>query len=119
MDKLSPKQEQAAMLLAMGRSGKDVADTVGVTPETICTWKRDAVFEATINRQKLELFFSIRDRFRLTTNKALIALEDIIDNPSSDIVKLRACVELLKLTEFKEPIFLVSGIGESTLEKGN
>ncbi len=114
MANLKPKQEQAAFLLASGMLGKDVANTVGVTPETISSWRKDENFEICINRYRLEYVESARERLRLMTGKALSALEELIDKGSTDTVKLKACSEVIKHAGFKNPEQLLWGIGRTS-----
>lgn len=47
---LRPKQVLAASLLVQGRQGKEVAQMVGVSPETISRWRQQAGFQSLMHR---------------------------------------------------------------------
>lgn len=49
---LPPRQVAAAQLLAIGRSGRQVAAAVGVEEHTITRWRRAAAFRAELRRQQ-------------------------------------------------------------------
>jgi uncharacterized protein YjcR len=113
MDNLKPKQEQAAFLLASGKLGKDVAEAVGVTPETISHWKKDSAFEALTNKYKIDIMENVIDILRYTAGNALATLNYLIEHGSSETVKLKACSEAIKRLGFKNPEILVWGIGST------
>ncbi len=75
MGELKPKQEQAAILLASGMSGKETAENLGITPETVSQWKKDPHFQAFKNRLRLETVERTRELLRSLSVKALKRLE--------------------------------------------
>jgi transposase len=54
---LSQEQMNAIEHLILGKSDRAVAETVGVTRQTICEWRNhDPLFIAELNRQRSELW---------------------------------------------------------------
>lgn len=117
MGDLKPKQEQAAILLVSGMSGKETAESVGVTPETVSQWKKDPYFEAFTNQLRLETIESSREKLRFLSGKALKRLEHLIDNSESETIKLKASVEILKLSGLTDPETVLWGIGYTDVSK--
>ena len=76
---LTPQQEAAADLLAVGATVTDVAAKVGVTRQTVSEWlNQDPSFQATFNRRRQDLWDRASDRLRALVPKALDALENAI-----------------------------------------
>jgi hypothetical protein len=116
MSELSPKQEKAAILLASGLSCKATAQEVGITPETISQWKNDTSFKALINTLKMEAILNAREQLRDLCVTAVAGIQDLMVNSKSDAVKLKACVEVLKMSGLHDSESFGWGIGpvEST-----
>ena len=49
---LTPKQEKAALLLAEGETGVDVAKQLKITPQTVVQWRKKLLFQAALNRHR-------------------------------------------------------------------
>jgi DNA-binding CsgD family transcriptional regulator len=113
MAKLKPNQEQAAYLIATGSSCKEAAEAAGVTPETISQWKRNDVFTAKCNEYRREVMDSMRDGVRSLSSTALSNLQNLIENAESENVKLRACLEVLKMQGMSDPQYWGWGIGHA------
>jgi len=114
---LKPTQDQAAYLLATGSSCKEAAEAVGVTPETISQWNKNSAFIARCNEYKQEVVDSLRDGVRSLSKTALSNLQDLIENAESESVKLKACLEVLKMQGMSNPESWGWGIGYTTAEK--
>lgn len=90
MDKLTPKQIEAAHCLVLGRSGKDTAETVGVQPEIISRWKNEPQFAAHMNLLKQESLDAMVDQMRRLGMEALSTLLDVMRNSKSDRARMKA-----------------------------
>lgn len=97
MIKLTPKQVQAANLLAIGRKAKDVAAEIDVTPQTISAWKRDAGFTVYQNRLKMELAEAARDSLRASAKEATDSLVDLLRNSDNDEVRRKTAINILEM----------------------
>ena len=117
MAELKPNHEQAAYMIATGSSCKEAAEAVGVTPETISQWKKSDVFTAKCNEYKKEVVDSLRDWIRSLSKTALANLQDLIENAEAENVKLRACLEVLKMQGLSNPESWGWGIGNTTPEE--
>lgn len=90
MDKLTPKQIEAAHSLVAGRSGKETAKSVGVQPETISRWKNEPQFIAYMNLLKQEGLDGMVDQMRRLGTDALSTLLDVMRNSKSDRARMKA-----------------------------
>ena len=108
---LTPKKIEAAVRLALGQTGIEVALYVDVTPETISHWKKEPEFQAYLNELKLEAMESSREALRELSGKAVQGLEELITSAKSENVKLRACTIVLELTGVNDPETWGWGIG--------
>lgn len=106
---LSPKQGQAVVLLAMGKACKDVAASLGVTPETISRWKREPHFLAGLNQLRHDLFDTARDQLLFAAPEAVTAVKQLL-NSANQQMKLEAAKLILKMVtdldyKGRNPIF--------------
>lgn len=95
---LSPSQGQAVLLLASGRTGRQVADTVGVTPETVSRWRKQPSFEAELNRIRQELIQVGVEKLRQAVGQAVDGLIELTGPDSPPETRRRACLDVLSLT---------------------
>lgn len=116
MSELSPKQQQAICLLADGAMSKDVAETVGVTPETVSVWKRDPEFQACLNRLKYELMDVARDTMRRKLREVSESLIDLAVGAKNEETRRKACLDVLCLMDLNEPQVYGWGIGKTDPE---
>jgi len=65
-EKLNNRQNIAIELLVMGKSGKEVAEKLSVSQETVCRWQKEPLFNKILNDMLNEM--------RETSNKRLIGL---------------------------------------------
>jgi hypothetical protein len=78
---LSIEQENAIDHLLQGKSDRAVAETVGVSRQTVWEWRnRDPLFIAELNRQRVELWSEARQRLKSLANRALDVVETQIDS---------------------------------------
>src|ERR1700677_4187802 len=89
---LTPQQEAAVDLLALGRSITDVAKEVGVARQTLSLWRnKQPVFQAAFNLRRRELWDAASERLRTLVPGALDVLESAVANGD-----LRAALGVLK-----------------------
>jgi hypothetical protein len=73
---LSIEQANALEHLLQGQSDRAVAEAVGVSRQTIWTWRNDDIlFIAELNRQRIELWAEARERLKSLANRALDVVE--------------------------------------------
>lgn len=100
---LSPQQHQAALLLAEGRAGREVAEALEVAPETISRWKQLPEFEVVINGCLVEARDAARLKLRTLASRAVAVFEELLCNQQLDPkVRLTAATQLLKLLDVSE-----------------
>lgn len=82
---------------------KDVAEQVGVTPQTISAWLRESVFVGTINSMKMDNLESSRDKLHALFATATSTIEDIMINGDNDSVRLKASQSVLDASGVQVP----------------
>lgn len=97
MTTLSTKQLKAIPLLVSGMQAKDVAQEIGVTPQTICEWRSSPSFEATLNQMKQDCLRAAVDYVRASAVKAIQSLTDISLNSENDETRRKACMNILEI----------------------
>ena len=97
---LSGKQTQAIELLTHGETVTKVAEIVGVTPQTICVWKRNDDFRETLHEIELQRFRLLVDSLHSLGESAVIELTHLMRNSKSDETKRRACMDILQMIGF-------------------
>ena len=94
---LSPKQKNAALLLASGLSKKEVAKTVEVEPHTISAWSKNPIFTCLINmflsNVEQEVVLAMKS-YRL---KALDTLSELMSEDHPPTVRVMAAKALLTM----------------------
>jgi hypothetical protein len=94
---LTEKQRKAAVLLVSGKTGRDVAKEVNCSPETICHWRHDAVFEALCNHLRLDALQAGREALRSAVSGAARVLIDLMGNAQNEEVRRKAALDVLSL----------------------
>jgi len=78
---LSIEQESAIEHLLQGKSDRLVAEAVGVSRQTVWSWRNDdPLFVAELNRQRSEMWMEARERLKSLANRALDAVELQLDS---------------------------------------
>lgn len=95
---IKPNKISAATMLVEGSLHKDVAEEVGVTPQTISAWLAEPEFIAFVNKLKMDNLHKARDRIQALSVKAASTIEDIMDNGSNDAVRLKAAESVLEMS---------------------
>ncbi len=89
---LTPQQEGAVDLLAVGKTVTEVSEEVGVARQTVSEWlNHHPGFQAAFNQRRQELWEAVSERLRSLLPKALDLLGHAIDNG-----ELKAALEVLK-----------------------
>jgi hypothetical protein len=96
---LSIEQMKAIELLAQGQSVNTVAQSVGVSSQTIYDWRHDPLFIAELNHQRSRLWSEAQERLRSLANEAIDVLEDQLasDGPKVALSAARYVMQGTKL----------------------
>jgi hypothetical protein len=82
---LTPKQEQAAVLLARGMRPSRVVEELEVARTTLFEWRRLPAFEARLNEELEEAQEALRSKIRSIQLKALDVVEEALDSAEADL----------------------------------
>lgn len=106
---LNQEQLNAIEHLIQGRSDRLVAEAVGVSRQTVWSWRNDdPIFVAELNRQRSEMWREARERLKSLANRALDAVEVQLDS-SDPKTTLAAAKYILQGTKL---------LGDTDLPKG-
>jgi transposase-like protein len=95
---MNEKQQQAIMLFATGKTCKEVAEQLDVTPKTISTWRACPEFRAALNSQLQDIKEANSERLRSLGMTALNTIEKImLDETAPPKDRLNAAVKVLEL----------------------
>jgi hypothetical protein len=76
---LSVAQRNAIDLLVTGATDGEAAEAVGVTRQTVNTWRNhDPVFVSELNRRRLDVWGAAMDKLRALLPEALKTLEEAL-----------------------------------------
>lgn len=89
---ITSRQQQAADLLALGKTKTKVAIDVGVSRQQLSLWGKNPFFRSAISMRQAELWQFNKDRLRGLAGKAVDVIEKELDNGN-----YKAAVELLKI----------------------
>ena len=93
---LTIEQENAIDLLLQGQTDREVADQVGVTRQTVTTWRNtNAAFEAELNRRRQDVWGGQTERLRGLVARAVDVLAEDLEGGD---LRLRqgAAIHILK-----------------------
>lgn len=93
---LTATQWQAIALLAGGTKQTEVAQTVGVTQETVSRWKNDPRFMAALNVAIRDSYYAVAGAVRDAATKAVTVLRESMDCDDPR-VRLSAALSVLRL----------------------
>jgi hypothetical protein len=85
-DGLTPKQEQAALLLASGLSVTEAAAAVEADRATVSMWQRLPEFQAFVNRERAAARAASHGKLISLNQKAVGRLENLLDSQNERIV---------------------------------
>ncbi len=101
--KLTPDQVKAVPHFVAGKKGKEIAELVGVTPQTVSAWRQDAAFVAYINRLQLEDLEKVRHEIRALASEAVKELTHLLKNAENEEVKRKTIMNILEIDGFVDP----------------
>ena len=99
--KLNENQLLATHLVAIGKSGKQIAGELSVAEETISRWKNLPEFQAEVNAILLECRDNTKQRLRNLLTNSLDLLEAEMNNPESKF-KVNIALKILHLVRINE-----------------
>ena len=102
MTTLTAKQQQAITLLASGKSQRQTAKAVGVSPQTITAWMKLDAFQKGLDGLLSTVEAESTQLLRSQRLKAVDALTDLLDS-KTPAVKLAAAKTVLELTSKSAP----------------
>lgn len=95
---MNEKQEQAVILFTSGKTCKQVAEQLNVTPKTISAWRSDPEFMAVLNSRLKDIQQANSERLRNLGMAALDTIEEIMtDKTIAPKERLNAAVKILEL----------------------
>lgn len=95
---MNEKQQQAVILFASGKTCKQVAEQLNVTPKTISAWRSDHEFMAALNSHLQDIQQANSERLRNLGMAALDTIEEIMaDKTIAPKDRLNAAVKILEL----------------------
>ena len=98
MREVSPQQRKAAVMLVSGVLCKDVAQTLGLSAQTISAWRAEPNFQCVLQHEQQILLSQTRDQARALVVEALAEVRLLMKESKSDSIRLRAALEILKGT---------------------
>jgi hypothetical protein len=102
-DVLSDRQRAAIELLVVGKSFRDVAEQVHVTPRTVYAWRQDESFRAEVERRRREVWDIAAERLRGLIHPALDVLEEQVHD-EYDRARVRAAGMILRLADLRKSV---------------
>ena len=100
--KLSPQHHKAIESLAMGENNKNVAEKLGIAPETVSRWRSDFEFQAAMNAIIEETQKTAKDRLRYLSGVALETIESVmLDSEAPQATRVSAAFKVLELTRVR------------------
>src|SRR6056300_684017 len=110
---LNENQLLAVQLVAQGRSGKEIAQELSVTEETVSRWKKQPAFIAQVNDLLDQLRDTTQQKMR---NLVLISLEIIEKELFIEGNKNRVNIALKILNNYKFSTLIDQKIGSENLD---
>ncbi len=95
--RLTPEQLNAIDLLILGKTDKEVAETIGVGRNTISKWYKNAFFIAELNVKREELWTDSKLRLKSLAHEAVNVLTNGLHS-SDEKIAITAAVHILKVT---------------------
>lgn len=83
LDGLNSKQIATIEALTKSKTFIDAAEAAGVTRQSVRMWLRDPLFRRALRAAQSEMFDSMSIRLLGTADKAMTALEEILDTPTT------------------------------------
>lgn len=110
---LNENQLAAVQLVACGKQGKMIAETLQVTEETVSRWRQLPVFEAAVNTLLQDAREAARERLRALVSTVLDTIEGaMVSVELSDKDKLIAAFKVLDMCNIKDLASETIGSGD-------
>jgi len=93
---LSGKQAIAAALIGQGMANKEVAEKIGVCPQTISSWMSIPEFEKAIHAHRRELMKDLRNELRGSLTEAVRYLNHVLKNGPDEKTRFQAAKFLIE-----------------------
>ena len=93
--KLTSEQLNAIDLLILGKTDKEVSETIGVRRETVTRWHKNAFFTAELNSRREELWVDAKIRLKSLVHEAVNVLTNGLSSEDEKIA-ITAAVHILK-----------------------
>jgi transcriptional regulator len=110
---LNENQLLAVQLVAQGRSGKEIAQELSVTEETVSRWKKQPAFIALVNDLLGQLRDTTQQKMR---NLVLLALEILEKELFNESNKNRVNIALKVLNNYKFSTLIDQKIGSENAD---
>ena len=99
--KLNTKELMAVQMIARGTTGKQVANQLKVTPETVSRWRKKAEFRAELNGLIEEMRESTRNKLVNMNEKALKIIEMELDSEENTSQRIQTAFKVLRMVGTK------------------
>jgi Helix-turn-helix of insertion element transposase len=93
---LHPKQHAAITLLVQGRGYTETAEAVGIERKVLWQWRKDPAFRAALNAELASIRQAALVRLLALGEKAVDALEDVLENGETDGARIAAAKLVLE-----------------------
>ncbi len=101
MKKLELKHVRAISMITQGVSGRDIAEELEITQQTLIEWKKEPLFMSNVNRIKMEVLDNARTALQNATELAVLTLQDIMENSTNDEIRRKASGDILRIAGFE------------------
>ena len=82
---LTPKQEQAALMLAAGLSVTATAASIGMDRATVSQWQNISEFDSLVAQERQEMMAATHGKMMQLAQKATATLERLVDSKNERI----------------------------------
>lgn len=98
MENLNDKQIKAIEHIISGLTDAETAEKVGVTRETVNTWKnQNPYFKAELNKHRNSILMTLQDKQRELVTKAYKVLDKHLDKQlESDEIDVKTSLEIIR-----------------------
>ncbi len=93
---LTAQQWQAINMIVSGMRHVEIAEELGVRPETLSRWKNDVRYQAALNLAIRENYAAVAGKVRDAASEAVDILRELLDN-GDPRVRLSAALSVLRL----------------------
>lgn len=104
-----------------GKTGKQIAESLSVSPQIVSCWKQSPKFVSKLNNLKMEVLETARINLQQASGLAVTILIEIAKNTKSESLKRKTALDILRLTGFepgKQDTY-GWGVGARTVDHAN